>query len=134
MIIYSENKPIKYTFIELITTLLVNAFVLYLASKIFKGFFVSNYIYAIIAAIVIMILNKFLKPILKVLTLPINIFTLGLSYPIINVIILKVTGLIIGNNFKIEGIIVPFFIAIFISIMNIILDLIITKKVVGVYK
>ena len=49
----------------------------------------------------------------------------------INVIILKLTSLLMGDKFIVEGWIVPFFIAIFISIMTVLLDALITKRIIG---
>ena len=87
MIIYSEQKSIKYALVEWILTLLINSAVLVLASKIFKGFYISSFGYAIITSIVIMILNSTVKPLFKLLSLPITVMSLGLLYPINNVII-----------------------------------------------
>ena len=131
MIIYSEQKSIKYTLVEWILTLLINSAVLVLASKIFKGFYISSFGYAIITSIVIMILNSTVKPLFKLLSLPITVMSLGLLYPINNVIILKLASLIMESTFVVECWFVPFFISIFISFANILLDSIITKTIVG---
>lgn len=131
MIIYSDNKNKKATLLEWLTTLLINALVLVIAGKIFKGFSIDSYWFAIITSIVIMVLNKTLKPLLKILTLPITIMSLGILYPLTNVIILKIAGIIMGEHFIIKGWFVPFFISIFISIANIILDIMVTRNVVG---
>jgi len=117
--------------IEFGLTVLVNALVLLMAHSIFNNFYVESFWYALIAALVIMILNEFVKPIIKILTLPLTIFTLGMFYPFVNVIILKLAGLIMGDKFIVDGWFVPFFIAIFISIMTIILNLVVTKQIVG---
>ena len=131
MIIYSEQKSIKYALVEWILTLLINSAVLVLASKIFKGFYISSFGYAIITSIVIMILNSTVKPLFKLLSLPITVMSLGLLYPINNVIILKLASLIMESTFVVEGWFVPLFISIFISFANILLDSIITKTIVG---
>lgn len=130
MIIYSDQKETKWTFIELGVKLLTNALVLLMATSIFKGFYVGGFWYAVITALVIMLLNLTIKPFIKILTLPITIYTVGLFYPFVNVIILKIASLLIGSNFIVEGWIIPFFISIFISIMNLVLDVTITKQIV----
>jgi len=112
-------------------TIICNTLVLLLAASIFRGIYVESVLYAILAASIIVVLNKTIKPIITILTLPLTIFTLGLFYPFVNVIILKLTGLILGDAFIVEGWIIPFFVAIFISIMTIILDIFITKRIVG---
>lgn len=130
MLIYTENKDSKWVIIELGLKLLINALVLLMAASIFKGFFIGGFLYAVLGALIIMILDMTIKPFIKILTLPITVYTLGLFYPFVNVIILKITNLIIGSNFVVEGWIVPFFISIFISFMNLILDITITKQIV----
>ena len=130
MEIYSEKLQTKYTLIELILTLLIYSLALILASKIFKGFYIENFGYAILTSIVIMLLNKTIKPLLKLLTLPITVISLGILYPIIDVIILKLASIIMGSSFIVEGWFVPFFIAIFISIITVLLDAMITKVIV----
>ena len=129
--IYSKNKDIKYTLLEFALTLAINSFVLMLASKIFKGFYIESFGYAIITSLVISLLSATIKPILKVLFLPVTIITTGIFYPFINVIILKLASLIMGKSFVVEGWILPFFIAIFISFLTLILDKLITKNIIG---
>lgn len=84
-------------------------------------------IWGLLAAIIIYGLNKTIKPLLVWLTLPITALTLGIFYPFINVIILKITSLILGNHFNINGIVMSFVVAILISFMNLMLDEIIIK-------
>ena len=117
--------------LEMLLTLLINSVSLMLASKIFEGFYIASFGYAIITSLVISFLGRLVKPTLELLLLPMTIITTGLSYPLINVIILKLASLIMGKSFIVEGWILPFFISIFLSIITIVLDQIITKKIVG---
>ncbi|MCI8446615.1 MAG: phage holin family protein, partial [Bacilli bacterium] len=70
------------------------------------------------AAIIIYILNKTIKPFLVWLTIPITGLTLGLFYPFINVLILKMVDWILFGHFEINGLWMSFLISILISIMN----------------
>ena len=79
-------------------------------------------IWALVAAIIIFILNKTIKPILFWLTLPITGLTLGLFYPFINVFILYMVSFLLQDHFQIHGIWMAFFIAIIISILNMLMD------------
>lgn len=87
------------------------------------------YTYGIIATLIIFILNKTVKPIVFRLTLPLTGLTLGLFYPFVNVIILKLTEWILGSHFEIQGIWTVFFIAILISLMNIVIENIIITPI-----
>ena len=61
--------------------------------------------------------------------LPINILTLGISSLFINVIILKLTSLVLGGKFVLSGWITGIFIALFISVINALLNNIIVSPV-----
>ena len=76
---------------------------------------------------VLYVLNKTIKPILVTLTIPITGITLGLFYPFINVLILKITDWILGSHFEISNIMVAFIFAILLSISNFISNEIIKK-------
>lgn len=117
----------KKELIVLVLEIFTGALSLCLASYLFKSFYVENFWYACLASVIISLLSVYLKPLLEVLTLSINIITLGLTYPIINMIILKVTGLLLGSNFIVKGFFVPIFISIFISIINAFLNNIIVN-------
>lgn len=118
--IYVNKKEIssKNGIIEILANLLIYTITLIIADKIFKGLYIENYLYAFIASIIISLFNKILKPFLTIITFPITFITLGLFYPIVNIIILELTDLILMNHFDINGIISPFIIAVFISFMN----------------
>lgn len=87
-------------------------------------------LWAIIASVVIYILNKTIKPIIVKLTIPITALTLGIFYPFINVLILKIVDFILGNHFKLNGIFIAFIAAILISVMNMIMDYFVIKPVI----
>ena len=129
--IYSKDKSFKYVILEYILTLIINSIVLILASKIFKGFYIQSFGYAIITSLIISLLSSTVKPFLKLIFLPVTVMTTGIFYPFINVIILKLASLIMGDAFVVEGWILPFFIALFISFTTLILDKLITKNVIG---
>lgn len=101
------------------------AVVLVFVATYFDSFHIDDnhlYTYGVIATLIIFILNKTVKPILFRLTIPLTGMTLGLFYPFINVIILKLTEWILGSHFEIEGVWTVFFIAILISLMNILIE------------
>lgn len=108
------------------------AVILVFVATFFDSFHIDDnhlYTYGIIATLIIFILNKTIKPILFRLTIPLTGLTLGLFYPFINVIILKLTEWILGSHFEITGIWTVFFIAILISIMNILIENIIITPI-----
>lgn len=119
------NDEVNY--VGLAVEILVYAFVLTWATSIFNNFYIANFVFAVIAAIILSLLNYTIKPILVVLTLPLSIVTLGILYPITNMIILKLCDWLMSNAFEISGFFSMFFISIFIGFFKIILDSFITN-------
>lgn len=77
------------------------ALALLITSRLVKGFEISNFKAAMVASFLIGLLNALLKPILFILTLPINILTLGLFTFVVNAFILRLaSGMMSG--FKID--------------------------------
>lgn len=116
---------------EIVIDLVIYAIVLMIASMIFKGLYIENFAYAFLAAAIISALNATIKPILVYLTLPITVLTFGIFYPIINVIVLKLCGLFLGSHFVVEGIIGPFFLVLFVSLLKMLLDNLVSKGIIG---
>lgn len=69
---------------NLLLRFLINALVLYGAGEVFSGIFVSSYMEALVAVLLLSIVNAVIKPILTILTLPVTILTLGLFLLVIN--------------------------------------------------
>ena len=128
----TKNELVKNKIVNFVISLVCYAIVLIMVSLIFDSFYInSKYfgLYAVIAALIIDILNKTIKPVLVVMTLPINVLTMGLTYPIVNMIVLYITSFIMGNNFNISGFFTAFFASILISIFNIFMDGLIIKPI-----
>ena len=85
-------------------------------------------LWCLIASILIYLLNKTVKPFLVWLTIPITGITLGLFYPFINLIILKIVSFILGDHFNLYGIWFAVIVAICISMLNVILDMTLFKR------
>lgn len=122
-------------FIEWIIYMIGYALILISMSVIFKNTIqIDNKyygIYALIASIIIYILNKTIKPLIVTLTIPITAISLGIFYPFINVFILKIVDFIMGKHFSIHGIFMSFLVAILISIMNIMMDKLVLEPLLG---
>jgi len=125
-----KNK--KYKIIEWFIYMLGYALVFILASHLFANFYIDlSYfgIYALILSIIIFFLNKTIKPLLLFLTMPITGLTLGLFYFAINVFILKLADWILLSHFNLGTNIHAFFIAIAISIANILVEGLLIKPI-----
>lgn len=98
-----------------------------LTSYLLDGIQVSGFFSAILAAAILSVLNVFLRPVLLILTLPINILSLGLFTFVINAILLMmVSGVISG--FTVRDFKSALFGALLISIVNAIFGLFVDHK------
>ena len=129
------NRLIQNKFFEWLLYMIGYAIVLIIVSCLFtKSLYINHEyfgLYALLASVIIYILNQTIKPILVYITLPLTAVTYGLFYPIINVIILYLASFILGNNFQINGIFISFLIAIIISFLNLLMEGMIIKPIIN---
>lgn len=79
-----------------------NALALLATAWLIPGIEVADFMAALLAALVLGLLNTFLRPLLEFLALPINLLTLGLFSWVISALILLLTGRIV-SGFTVEG-------------------------------
>ncbi|MDE2025937.1 MAG: phage holin family protein [Patescibacteria group bacterium] len=97
--------------------LLLNAVAVVITAYLLPGVQVQSFLTAIVVAVVLGIVNAVLKPILFILTLPVNILTLGLFTFILNgLIILLVSAVVPG--FKVNGLLWAVLFSIILSLIN----------------
>ena len=87
------------------------------SAYLFEGIRVSGFFSALSAAALLGILNAFFRPIALILTLPINILTLGLFTFVVNALMLKMASGVI-NGFEVYGFWTAIFGALFISVIS----------------
>ena len=128
------KRIINNKFFEWLLYMVGYSIVLIAVSLLFgDSFYISNKfygLYAFLASVIIYILNQTIKPVLFYLTLPITALSFGLFYPLINVFILYITSFILGDNFNIVGIFIPFVMAILISFLNMVMEGMIIKPII----
>jgi putative membrane protein len=78
------------------------AFAVIVSAYVLPGVTLSGFWAALLAALVLGLINVFIKPLLIIFTLPINILTLGLFTLVINaLVIMMASGITPG--FKVDG-------------------------------
>ena len=97
---------------KLLLKVLISALLVMVISHFIKGVFVENFTTSIIVAIVLGLLNVFIKPILVLFTLPVTLLTLGLFLLVINAILILLCAKIVGG-FRVDS----FFTALIFSIV-----------------
>lgn len=113
----------KKGFTDFVLKFILSAGVIYLMPYVFDGVYVKDFSVAFVVAIVLSLLNKFIKPLLKIFTLPINILTFGLFGLIINGIILSLCTSIMAPDFQIASFGLSIIVSICISVLYAILGL-----------
>ncbi|WP_347548804.1 phage holin family protein [Pseudalkalibacillus hwajinpoensis] len=108
-----------------ILSLLVNSVVLMVVAGYFEGFFLKGVGAAILASVILALVNVFIKPILILLTLPVTIITLGLFLIVINAFTLMITAYLMGDAFTIDGFWMALIASLIIGLLNLL-----TEKIV----
>lgn len=82
---------------KFLINLLINGFAVFVTAYLLEGVHLDNFLTAIIVSVVLGIVNTIINPILSLLTLPLNILTLGLFNFILNgLMILLVSAIVPG--------------------------------------
>lgn len=84
---------------------------------VIPGITISNFVTALIAAVVIALINVFIKPALVFLTLPINILTLGLFILVINALLFMFVAYLVPGV-QVNGFMSAFLGALLLSIIT----------------
>ena len=101
----------------MILSLLVQGIAVFLTAYILPGVVLDGYGTALLVAIVLGIVNAILKPILVILTLPLNILTLGLFTFVINAILIELVDyLIVG--FSVGGFVNALLFSLVLSVIS----------------
>src|SRR5579871_7030574 len=105
---------------HLLVTWLLSAVSLLIVAYLIKGFEVSGFGAALIAAVVIGLVNGTIGFFLKVITFPLTILTLGLFWWVINALMLKLAAAVV-RGFKINGFLPALIGALVLSLVNLLL-------------
>ncbi|MBI3506829.1 MAG: phage holin family protein [Proteobacteria bacterium] len=77
--------------------IVVGAIAVYVTAKVLPGVVINDYISALLVSVVLGVLNAYLRPLLFMLTIPVNIATLGLfTFVIIGGIVMLVPKIVPG--------------------------------------
>ena len=112
---------------KLLINWVISALSLYLLSFLFSGIVFDSFTAALITSIILGLINAIIKPILIILTLPINIITLGLFSLIINACMLIIASNV-SPGFHVDSFATAFFASIVLSVINAILSSMVKKN------
>lgn len=106
---------------------IINSLAILIVTYIVRGIQVTSPLAAIVAALVLGIINAFLRPFIILITLPINIFTLGIFTFFINGFLFYLVSRIV-KGFVVTGFWPAFFGSLLFSAISLFLSLMVIKK------
>lgn len=109
---------------ELLIKWIVNSTALLVVVHIVSGVTVDNWVTVFVAALVLGLLNAFLRPILVLLTLPVTVLTLGLFTLFINAFLFYLAAYLV-RGFQVAGFWQAFVAALVFSIVSFLLNLLV---------
>jgi putative membrane protein len=102
---------------------LLSAVSLMVVAHVVRGFDVSDFGAALIAAVVIGLVNATIGLFVKIVTFPLTLLSLGVFWFFINALMLKLVALFVPG-FSIQGFVPAFFGAIVLSVVNLFLKMV----------
>lgn len=87
-----------------------------------ESFHLEGFAAAVVASVLLSILNVLVRPILIILTLPATILSLGFFLFVVNAITLELTDYLMGDAFEISGFGMALLAAVIMSIVNLIIQ------------
>jgi len=112
---------------RLIINWILSALALMIVAYVVPGFYVRSFVTALIAAAIIGIINATLGMILKVVTFPITVLTLGLFWIVINALMLEFASIFV-RGFVIQSFFAAFVGAVLLSLINMIFHWLAPKR------
>lgn len=100
--------------------LIINALSIFFAAQILPGITVEGLYASLIVAIVLSIVNAFIKPLILLFTLPLTILTLGLFTFVVNALMIMIVDYFVPG-FAVDGFISALLFSLVLSIINSIL-------------
>lgn len=102
---------------RIILRLLVNALIIFGLAWALPGVDVTDYWTALIVAVVLGLLNLFVKPLLIILTIPVTIVTLGIFLFVINAAIILMADALV-DGFTVNGFWWALLMSILVAVLN----------------
>ncbi|MDD5248132.1 MAG: phage holin family protein [Rhodocyclaceae bacterium] len=105
----------------------VTALALWLASRVFPGIRFAGLPSLLASALLLGVVNAFVRPVLILLTLPLTLVTLGFFLLVINALMLKLVAALV-RGFQLSGFWTAFFASIFVSILSFMIDFLVARE------
>jgi len=112
---------------RLLLNWILSALAVWIVSQVVPGIHVNSAMTALIAALVIGLVNATIGFLIKILTFPLTLITLGLFWFVINALMLELASVLV-RGFEVHGFLAAFIGAIVLSIVSSILHWLLMPK------
>ena len=99
----------------------LSALAVWIVAQLVPGVHVSGWKGALIAALVIGFINATIGLVLKIITFPLTLVTLGVFWLVINGLMLELASALLAPAFEVRGFVAAFIGAIVLSLVNLLL-------------
>ena len=106
---------------RLLLNWVLSAVAVWIVAHVVPGVYVNGPVAALIAALVIGFINATIGLLLKILTFPLTLVTLGLFWLVINALMLELASALVPGSFQVRGFWAAFIGAIVLSLVNVLL-------------
>ena len=106
---------------RLLLNWVLSAIAVWIVSQLVPGISVRGATSALVAALVIGFINATIGALLKILTFPLTLVTLGLFWFVINALMLELASALLSPGFRVSGFWAAFVGAIVLSLVNMLL-------------
>jgi putative membrane protein len=126
---HDKESNVAYSVMRmgLLLNWVLSALAVWIVAQVVPGVHVNGVVAALIAAVAIGFINATVGLILKVLTFPLTLVTLGLFWLVINALMLKLASVFVPG-FQVNGFFAAFVGAIVLSLVNLVLKAIVNPK------
>lgn len=102
---------------QVLINLLLSGIAVLISAYVIPGVQVDGFFAAVVVAIILALVNAFVRPVVGLLTLPINVVTLGLFSFIITALMVMLTAMIVPG-FEVSGFLAALLFGVVLSLVN----------------
>jgi putative membrane protein len=121
VVLQSTGARSKERIMRLLINWVLSALAVWIVARVVPGIYVSGPVAALIAALVIGFINATIGALLKILTFPLTLLTLGLFWFVINALMLELASALLAPKFQVRTFTAAFVGAIVLSLVNMVL-------------
>lgn len=105
---------------QILINLVVSAVAVLVTAYVIPGVEVEGFFVALVVAVILAVINAFVRPLVELISLPINVLTLGLFSFVITALMVMLTGAVVPG-FVVSGFLAALIFGVVLSLVNAVL-------------